>query len=145
MKYPMCLPVENSVVELSAARMRAGVLDVHVVVEMLAIMADKQTIDQALSAFAGKYRMHVVADQAPAQEQRMGGNIGASSLLNAQRGNIESLSMFAFDHIVGNGCVFSRNQLGCAVRQHRAAAQREVFFDDRSLAFICKNQQVARM
>src|ERR1019366_5401430 len=46
-KNTMRLAVQDSVVELTAAAMRTGVLDVHVVVQMLPAVADEQAIDQA--------------------------------------------------------------------------------------------------
>ncbi len=70
--------VENAVVELTAAAVRAGVLDQHVVIEMLAAVADEQAIDQALSAFTGQHRMHVVAHQSSAEKHRVRRNVRAS-------------------------------------------------------------------
>ena len=40
-KDAMCAAVENAVVELAAAAVRLGVLDEHVIVEMLAAVADE--------------------------------------------------------------------------------------------------------
>ena len=80
-KYPMRTSVENAVVKLPAVAVRTMVLHKHVIVQMLPAVSNKQTIDQALAAFACKHRMHVVAHQAATQEQRMRGNIGAAGLL----------------------------------------------------------------
>ena len=45
--------VEDSVVKLAAATAGAGVLDQHVIVEMLSPVADEEPIDQAFASFAG--------------------------------------------------------------------------------------------
>ena len=62
--------IENAVVKLAAGAVRAGVLDQHVVVEVLPAVADEQAVDQALAALAGQNRMHVVAHQRSAQSAR---------------------------------------------------------------------------
>jgi hypothetical protein len=53
MEDSMRMSVENTVVELTAAAMRTGVLDMHVVIKMLPSMAHKETVNQALAAFSG--------------------------------------------------------------------------------------------
>ena len=60
-EYSMRLRIQNSVVELAAFAVRAGMLDEHVIVEVLMPAPDKKSIDQALRAVARKHRMHVVA------------------------------------------------------------------------------------
>src|SRR5690348_14522645 len=63
--------VQNAVIELPAGAMRARVLDVHVVIEMLLAAANKESIDQALATFSCQDRMHIVAHQPSAQQKRM--------------------------------------------------------------------------
>ena len=109
--------VENAVVELAAAAVRAGVLDQHVVVEMLAAVADEQAVDQALAAFAGQHRMHVVAHQRAAEQHGVRGDIGAAALLDAQRGDVEGLRVFALDHVVRNDRVVAGDQFGRGVAE----------------------------
>ena len=96
------LAIENPVVELPAAAVRAGMLHQHVVVQVLAAIADEETVDQALSPFACQHRVHVVAHQRPAQQQRVRRDVGASPLLDTQRGDVESLLVLALDHVVRN-------------------------------------------
>ena len=81
--------VQNAVVELAAAAVRAGVLDQHVVIEVLLSAADEQAVDQAFAAFAGENRMNVVAHDRAAQQHGVRRDVRASSLLDAQRGDIE--------------------------------------------------------
>jgi len=57
------MAVEDSVIKLPAAAVRAGMLDQHVVIQMLVPVADEQAIDKALSAFACQHGMHIVAHQ----------------------------------------------------------------------------------
>src|SRR5947208_1643788 len=101
------MAVKNAVVELTAAAMRASMLDVHVVIEMLAALTDEQAVDQTLSAFSGKYWMHVVSDQAASQQKRVRSDVRASLLLNAQRRNVERLLVLALDHVMGDRRIFS--------------------------------------
>ena len=71
--------------------MRAGMFHQHVVVQVLAAIADEQTIDQALSSVSRQYGMHIISYQTAAQQRRMRRNIGAPLLLNAQRGDVERI------------------------------------------------------
>ena len=80
-EHAMRVVVENAVVKLPAGTMRAGVLHQHVIIEMLPAGADKEPINQALAAFAGEHRMHIVAHECAAQQQRVRGDIGAARLL----------------------------------------------------------------
>ena len=88
--------------------MRLRVLHQHVVVQMLASRAHKQPVDQALAAFAGQHRMHVVAHQPAAQQNRVRSDIRAARLLHAQRGNVERGKIFALDHEMRNHGVLRR-------------------------------------
>ena len=103
--------VENAVVELPAAAMRAGVLDEHVVIHMLPAAGDEQAVDQALAALAGQHRMHVIADQSAAQQHRMRTHIGAALLLGAQGGDVKGLAVFAFDQVMGHDSVLARRPI----------------------------------
>ena len=60
--------IQDAVVELAAGAMRAGMLNQHVVVEVLVAIADEQAIDQAFGTFAGQNGMHVVANQASTEQ-----------------------------------------------------------------------------
>jgi len=53
--------------------------------------------------------------------------------------------MLAFNHVVRNVSIVSRNQFGDAVREHHAAAQRGIFLDDRCLALVFKQKKIPRM
>ena len=55
-KHAVRVAVENSVVKLAAAAVRAGVFDEHVIVEVLPAVADEQAVDQALAALAAQER-----------------------------------------------------------------------------------------
>jgi hypothetical protein len=67
-KDAMRMSIQNAVIELAAAAMRTGVLDMHVVVEMLPSISNKEAVDQALAAFSAKDGMHIVANQSTPQE-----------------------------------------------------------------------------
>ena len=96
MEDTMRVAIQNSVVELAAATVRAGMLDVHVIVEMLAAVAEEQPVDKALSTFSGEHGVNVVANQAAAQEERVRGYVGAPSLLDTQSRNIESFFVLLY-------------------------------------------------
>jgi hypothetical protein len=91
MKHPMRSSVENAVA------VWALVLYKHVIVQMLPAAADKQPIDQALAACARKHRMHVLAHQPAAQEQRVRGNTDSTGLLDPQHRNVEGIEMLALN------------------------------------------------
>src|SRR5579863_2480790 len=139
------MAVQDSVVELAAAAVRAGMLHVHVIVEMLMAIADKQAIDQALSTFAGQHRVHVVADQSAAEQKRMGCHVRTSILLNAKCGNVERIQALALDHVMRDRGVLARDQFRRSVAEHRAAAQGNIVLNDSDLALLLENQQVPRM
>src|SRR5215470_12787765 len=90
-KNAMRVAVQNPVVKLATAAVRAGMLDVHVVVEMLPPITDKEPVDQTLAAFSRQHRMHVVANQSASEQQRVRSHVGAALLLNAQSRNVESI------------------------------------------------------
>src|SRR6185437_15940188 len=54
--------VQNAIVELPAAAMRAGVFDEHVIIKVLPAGADEESIDQAFAALARKDGMDIIAD-----------------------------------------------------------------------------------
>ena len=142
---PVRMAIQDSVVELAAAAVWAGVLYVHVIVEMLVIVAHEDAVDQTLSTFAGQHWVDIVADQSAAKQQRMGGNVRAAFLLNAQRRNVERVQALALDHVMRNRRVRAGKQFGRAVAEDRSAANRDVVFDDRGLALLLENQQIPRM
>jgi hypothetical protein len=139
------LVVQDSVVELATAAVWTGVLDVHVVVEMLASAPDKKAINQALATFSSQHWMHVVPHQPATDQDRMRRHVCRSSLLDSQRGNVEGVAVFALNHVVRDVRVISRNQFGHTVRKHRSATERNVFLDHRALALILENKKIARM
>ena len=51
-KHAMRVVVEDPVIELPAAAVRAGMLYQHVIIEVLLAITDKQPVNQALSTFA---------------------------------------------------------------------------------------------
>src|SRR5690348_7737543 len=65
-KYAVRVAAENAIVKLAAAAVRLGVLDKHVIIEMLATRSGKQTVDKAIAAFAIQHRMHIVANDSAA-------------------------------------------------------------------------------
>ena len=141
----MRMSVENSVVKLAAAAMRAGVFHQHVVIHVLAPIADKQPVDQALAALAPQHRVHVVAHQRAAQQHGVRAYIGASRLLHAKCGNVEGLQVFAFDQVMGKHSVFTCGQLSNDVGEKSATPQRDVIFDDAGLGFVFGHDQAVRM
>src|SRR5207237_9586960 len=92
--------IQDAVIELAAVAVRTGVLHQHVVVEVLLTIADEQAINQALSAFSSQYGMDVVAHQSLAKTYRVWCNVGASYLLDPQRGNIERLPVLTLHHVM---------------------------------------------
>ena len=84
-KDTMSMIVQDSVIKLPAAAVRAGMLDQHVIIDVLMVRAEEQAVDQALASFAGQNRMHVVPHQCPTEQNGMRRNICTSSLLDTQR------------------------------------------------------------
>src|SRR5262249_18120411 len=78
--------VEDAVIKLAAAAVRAGMLDEHVVVHVLGAAPDEEAVDEALAAFPREHRMNVIANQAAAQKYGVRTHVGASRLLGAQGG-----------------------------------------------------------
>ena len=78
---------------------------------MLAARADEEAVDEALRAFAGQDRMHVVAHQASAQQNGVRGDIGAARLLDAQRGDVEGGEVFALDEVMRDDGVLRRRRV----------------------------------
>ena len=101
---------------------------------MLAAVADEQAVDQALRAFAGEHRMNVVANQAAAQQNGVRGDVGAASLLNAQRGDVEGLGVFALEHVMRDDGALAGDQFGRGIGERDGTAERDVIFDDGDLA-----------
>src|SRR5258708_12287927 len=103
--------------------MRAGMLNEHVIVHMLAAIGHEQAIDQAFTSLACEDRMNVVANQRSAQKQRMRGHVGVASLLDAQGGKVVSLVAFAPDHVLRNIGVVAGDYLYAYVAQSIALPQ----------------------
>src|SRR5919108_2182737 len=80
MENSVRMAVQNAVVEPTAITVWAGMFDQHVVVQMLAAVADEQTIDQALGAFASQDWVYVVAHKTATQQHGMRRDVGASPL-----------------------------------------------------------------
>ena len=99
-KHAMGVAIQNSVIKLPAAAVRAGMFDVHVIVEMLPSLAHEQTVNQAFAALARQHRVNIVTHQSTTQQKRVRSNVGAALLLNAQGGNVKGINVFAFDHVV---------------------------------------------
>src|ERR1019366_10019246 len=73
-------------------------------------------------------------------------DIGASSMLDAERGDVESLLVLALDHVMRKHSVVAGDQLRDRVAEHRAAAvERHIVLDERSLAVFLGHNEVARM
>src|SRR5450759_3357481 len=72
-------------------------------------------------------------------------DIGASSMLDAQRGDVESLLVLALDHVMRKHSVVAGDQLRDRVAEHRAAVERHIVLDERSLAVFLGHNEVARM
>src|SRR5262249_52097548 len=89
--------------------------------------------------------MDVIANESSAEQERMGGHVCASALLNTQSRNIECLPVLTFDHVVRNRGVLSRHQFCRTVAKDCAAAQGHVLLDDGRLALLLENQQVSGM
>ncbi len=144
-EYPVGLAVEDAVVELAAAAMSLGMLDEHVIVEVLPPGADKQAVDEALAAFAVENRMNVVAYERSANENGVRCNIRAAALFDAQRRNVVSLHIFALDHVVRDHGIVGRDQLSRRVAERRSPAEGDIIFDDGGLAALFRDDQVPRM
>ena len=95
----------------------------HVVVHMLASIGHEQAIDQALASLTRQYRMHIVANQRAAQQQRMGRHVGVTSLLDAQGGEVISRIAFPHDHVVRDAGIVARDEFCCGIGKRRAFAQ----------------------
>ena len=93
-------PIENTVVELPAVAVRTGVFDPHKVVHVLAPGGHEQPVDQALAAFTGQDRVHVVPHQRATEQHRVGRDITATALLQPEGRDAKCLMALALDHIV---------------------------------------------
>ena len=72
-------------------------------------------------------------------------DVCTSRLLDAQRGNVKCLSVFALDHVMRDHGVFRRNQLSRGIREEDSVAQRNMLFDDAGLRIALRDQQISRM
>src|SRR5260370_38546643 len=75
----------------------------------------------------------------------MGYDIGGSSLVDAQRGDVESLLVLALDHVVRKHCVAAGHQFRGRVAEHGAAVERHIVLDECGLAVILRHNEIARM
>ncbi len=144
-KNAVRVTIENAVIELAAAAMRTGMLDEHVIVHVLAAVADEQPVDQTLAAFAGQHRMNVVTNKPPAQKHRMRTHIRAAGLLSAQGGDVKGLAVFALEQIVRNHSVFARDQFGYSVGKGNAAAERDIVFHDAGFSGAFGYDEISRI
>src|SRR3989441_1737516 len=137
--------IQDAVIELSAVAVRAGVLHEHVVIEMLLAIADEEAVNQALSTFSSQYGVHVVAHQPSAKKHRVGCNVGASSLLDPQRGNIERLPVLTLHHVMRDDGAAPRHKFRNRVTECSALAQRDIVLNYGGLALFLSHNQVARV
>src|ERR1022692_2349081 len=72
-------------------------------------------------------------------------DIGASSMLDAQRRDVESLLVLALDHVMRKHCVVAGDQLRDRVAEHPAAVERHIVLDECGLAVFLRHNEVARM
>src|SRR5258705_2224657 len=136
------LTVQNAVVELVAGAMCAPVFHLHVIVQMLPAIADEQTVDQTVAAFAGQHRLYVVAYQRTAGQHRMRIDCCAASLLDAERGDVKHFRTLAFDPVVAKDSLLPRDDLGHDVGERHADTQRDIVLEDSALAVLAGPDQV---
>ena len=108
-------------------------------------IADEEAVNQTFSPFACQHRVDVVAHQRPAQQHGVRHNVGASSLLDTQRGDVESLLVLALDHVVRKHSVVAGDQFRDRVAEQRAAVERHIVLDERGLAVFLRHNEIARM
>ena len=90
--------------------------------------------------------MNVVAHERAAQQHRVRGDIRAAALLDAQRGNVEGLRVFALDHVMRDHRCCRPQRVPSTVLQRAAPpSERHIIFDDGGLAAFFRDDQVARM
>ena len=115
-----------------------------VIVDVLVARDQIEPVERAFGAF-GEDRVHVVADERPAEGDGMRTKIRVTADLYLESGHVESLGAFGLELVVIDYCAISGYEFGDRIGEVRIAPGTSVSFDNGGVTIGSGNDQVARM